>query len=414
MISNRIVVLARDLEAASELRELVAKCNPFHELETVDAGDTGQWQGYVDSLKKESPELALVEVRGFPEIAEVLEPLQAAAPMLPVVVFCRRIENHAFLELHRLGFGNRLIRLPAQPELVERVLMEARSRPERPAGPAAELNPVVSILPGKPGSGASTLAWHFANICAEMLGRRVALLDLDLNCGVQGLFAGIRTGMNLFDAISVVDHTGGMPDPHHVPGHNGVDVLTSMRRCRSVRIDTHLFGNFLGALRATYRLVVADHSGNWERFSVEAIKASSVVFCVCEGDYLSLTLASRTYELTDEMGLLGRMRLVLNRCTSRYSVAPEQAETLSRMRMAAGLPNCFGDLQHAVGKGYLARQGSAYWTAVESLAAQTLRTLRLAGEEEPAERRRSRGQRWMHSLGFLKRAAPEPGMADRS
>lgn len=407
MFSDRIVLLARDLEAASQIRELVGQCNPFHELQTVDVGEAGKLKEFQDSLKSGKPDVVLVEVRGFQEIAEVLEPMLAADPMLPALIYCRKIDTHAYLELHRLGFGNRIIHLPCRREILEQAMLELRSKHDRPLAPAAELSPVISFLPGKPGSGASTLAWHFANACGEILQEKVALVDLDLNCGVQSLFGGVQTGMNLFDAISIVDHTGQMPDAHNIPRRNGVDILGALRRCHSSRIDTRLFENFLAAARASSRLVVVDHSGNWERFSVEAMKASAVIYCVSGSDYLSLTLSSRASSLVEEEGLLSRTRLVLNRCTSRYSATPAEAERLTGFRMAAGLPNSYGEMQRAVARGQLVERQTAYYAGVESLALDTLRSLRLLGDEEAGRLARRHGTGgWLRSLGLARRPGP--------
>lgn len=412
MFADRIVFLARDLEAASEIRELAGQCNPFHELQTVDAGDAGKLKEFLDSLKGAKPDAVLVEIRGFREIAEVLEPLLAADPLLPVLIYCRKIENQSYLELHRLGFGNRILHLPCRREILEQAMLELRSRRERPFVPSAELCPVVSFLPGKPGSGASTLAWHFANICAGILGGRVLLIDLDLNCGVQSLFAGAQSGMNLFDAISIVDHTGQMPDSHHLAKRNGVEILGAMRRCRSSRIDSRLYENFLTAVRASCRIVVADHSGNWERFSVETMKASALTYCVCGSDFVSLSQAGRASVLLAEEGLLPRTRLVVNRNSSRFAQPPEEAERLSALRMVAGLPNCYGEMQKAVARGYLAEKQTAYFASVESLAIKTLRSVRLLGEEDTGNTwGKTRAGGWLRSLGLARRtlapAAPE-------
>lgn len=409
MFTDRIVFLARDLEAASQMRELAGQCNPFHELQTVDAGDAGRLKEFLDSLKSVKPDVVFAEVRGFQEIAEVLEPLLAADPMLPVLIYCRKIENHAYLELHRLGFGNRILHLPCRREIVEQALAELRSQRERPFVPPAELCPVVSFFPGKPGSGASTAAWHFANICAGILGGRVLLIDLDLNCGVQSVFAGAQSAMNLFDAISIVDHTGHMPDSHHLANRNGVEILGAMRRCRSSRIDSRLYENFLTAVRASCRIVVADHSGNWERFSVETMKASALLYCVCGSDFLSLSQAGRASVLLAEEGLLPRTRLVLNRNSSRFAMPPEEAERLSALRMAAGLPNCYGEMQKAVAHGHLAGRQTAYFAAVESLTLDTLRSVRLLGEEDAGNVRGKTGAGgWLRSLGLARRTPAPP------
>lgn len=406
MFSDRIVLLARDLEAASELRELVAQCNPFHEILTLDAGDPEKRKEFLQSLSSSKPDLVFVELRDFRDIAELLEPLLAADPMLPLLVYGRNIENQAYLELHRLGFGSRVIHLPSKRQALERAISDLRSTHSCPVPVAGDLCPVVSFLPGKPGSGASTAAWHFANACSEMLSARVALVDLDLNCGVQSLFAGVPAGMNLIDAISIVDHTGRMPDPGYLPSRGRVDILSTQRRCRSTRIDSHLFDNFLNAVRSAYRLVIVDHSGNWERFSIQTVKASSVVYCVCSNDYLSLTQTHRAKALMEEEGFLGVVRLLLNRHGSSFGFQIEEAERLSGLPLAASLPNCFGHLQQTLRGNRLVDPRSAYGLAMSKLAARTLKALRLAGEDETAQMNRweqSRG--WLAALGLQRRRA---------
>jgi MinD-like ATPase involved in chromosome partitioning or flagellar assembly len=384
MLSDRICLLARDLEAASELRELVAQCHPFHEILTLDSADPAKRQDFLLSLGSAKPDLVFVEVRTFQDLAEVLEPAVRADPMLPLVVYGRKIDNHTYLELHRLGFGNRILHLPAKREALDRVLANMRSTRVGPPPLAAELCPVVSFLPGKPGSGASTAAWHFANFTAQRLGRHVALVDLDLNCGVQAIFGSVLSSMSLFDVISVVDHTGRLPDREYLPSRGGVDILSTNRRCRSSRIDSRLFDNFLAAVRAAYPLVIVDHSGNWERFSVQALQLSSLVFCVSANDYLSLAQTYRVVSLMEEEGVRGSVSLLLNRHGSRFGVPLEEAERLSGLQVAASLPNCFAHLQQSVLRNCLVDPGSPYAASMARLAAETLRSLKLFDSPEPA------------------------------
>ncbi|MGC8759439.1 MAG: AAA family ATPase [Bryobacteraceae bacterium] len=373
MFSDRIVVLARDLEAASEVRDLLARSHPFHEIAIVDTAAADWLEPFLQSVRKEKPFVALVEIKTFQEIGEVLEPLRKAEPLLPVLVFTRRVDNHVHLELHRMGLADRTLHLPSTVEAVKRLVEGLSRRAAGPLPPSPVLAPMASFFPAKPGSGASTLAWHFANIAAEVLGADVALVDLDLNCGVQSLFGAVQTGINLFDAISVVDHSGRLPEAPHIPQHGRVHIFAALRRCRSVRIDSSLFGNFLQAVRRNYALVVADHSGNWERFSVEVMQSSSAVYCVTAGDYLSLTQANLARPLMEDAGILPCVRLVLNRNGSRFSMPPEQAERLAGLKLASCLPNCFGELQRAIPKNHLAPEHSAYSEAAARLAADFLR-----------------------------------------
>jgi len=278
-------------------------------------------------------------------------------------------------------------------------------REAAPAPPLVRLAPIISIVPSKPGSGASTLAWHFANVASSILNAKVALIDLDLNCGVQGLFAAVQSGMNLFDVISILDHTGVLPAEEHLPRFRSVHLFAALRRCRAVRIESSLFGNFLQALRRDYSLVVADHSGNWERFSVEAMQASHTVFCITGSDYLSLTQANLARGLMEDAGILPSVKLVLNRHSSRFAFPPEECERMAGLKLAALLPNSFGELQRAVPDNHLAGANSRYFAAVEDLALRTLSlTGTLADEEEERQLLPGKGRGgWLSSLGLVRR-----------
>lgn len=410
MFSDRIVVLGRDLEAASEVRDLVARSHPFHEIETVDTAGEDWLEPFLRSLKNGKPFVAFIEVRGFQEIGEVLEPVRKADPLLPVIIFTRRLDNHAYLELHRMGLADRMLHLPSTIDRVKSMLEALYRRAEDPLPPPAAVACMASFLPAKPGSGASTLAWHFANIAASVLETDVALLDLDLNCGVQSLFSAAQTGMNLFDVISVVDHSGKLPEAPHLPRFGRVHIFAALRRCRAVRIDSSLFANFLQSVRRNYALVVADHSGNWERFSVEAMQASDAVYCVAGSDYLSLAQANLARALMEDAGILPGVRLVLNRHSARFGAPPDQAERLAGLKLAACLPNCFGELQRAIPNHHLAPEHSGYSCAARDLVLGLLRATGKFREAEKWEAARDKNgaSAFLAALGLQRRPKTPP------
>lgn len=408
MHSDRIAVIASDLAAASEMRDLIGRCSPFHELHTVDTGDAGRFPDFLHSLAASPPYAVFAEVRGFEEIAGVLEPIKAADPFLPVVIFFRNIDNNAYLELQRMGMPF-LVHLPSSPGCVARILSEITGHRAVARHVHAAQGPMVSFVPAKPGSGASTAAWHFTHACAAHLGKRIAMVDLDTICGVQALFANMASGASLFDAISVADHTGELPPDYHIPSAGGIHIFAASRRCRSARIDSAVFGNFLDVIRRRYPLVVLDHSGNWERFSVEGMKDSRLVLCVASGDYVSLVQVRSAVALFEEDGLAGKTRLLVTRHGSRFSADSSEAERMAGLKLAACLPNCYGALQRAIGTGFLISGRSEYAAAMAAFAARVLADLELpldgAGPLPAANLPAPRN--WLTAIG-LSRREPAP------
>lgn len=126
-------MLARDLGAASEIRDLLARSHPFHEIETVDTAAEDWLAPFLRSLRNERPFVALLEIRGFQEIGEVLEPVRNAGPLLPLSIFTRRLDNHAYLELHRMGLADRMLHLPSTVEQVKAMLESLYARTVDPS-----------------------------------------------------------------------------------------------------------------------------------------------------------------------------------------------------------------------------------------------------------------------------------------
>ena len=204
--SDRIAILWRNADLASEVRDLIGRVRPFHHQWKVDVSDAAALGDFLGLLEAEVPYAVFAEVADFRDVAAYIDPLLATCMRAPVVIYGRGMENQAFLELHRSGVRF-FLHLPAKPAEVESLFLELRAAPPAACPPTAPSGRILSFIPAKPGAGASTAAAHFAHAFAETLKKRVALVDLDLNCGVQGVLPQVESKLSLTEIVKRVHRT---------------------------------------------------------------------------------------------------------------------------------------------------------------------------------------------------------------
>ncbi len=370
---------------ASEVRDLVGRVRPFHRLWNIDVSDGSALAEFLGILEEEEPYTIFAEVRDFLDMGAVLDPILTACPRAPVVVYGRAMESQAFVELNRTGIRF-FLHLPAKAGELESIFQALRAAPPSSSEPEAPCGKVVSFIPAKPGAGASTAAAHFAHACSEILGKRVALVDLDLNCGVQGVLPRIESKHSLPEIVRRVNRSGSLPAENLMTRAGAVDVFSSDKRTRTARLDCSEFEEFVRCLERAYVLVVIDHSGNWERYSVLGLRRSAAVFYVCGADHLSLRLACSGRPLLDE-DAVPNVRLLLNRSECKGAAAPAEAERLVGMPLFASLPNSYSVLQQAARSGGLAPRSSPYGEAVNELCLRTVEWLLMPRHERGGARR---------------------------
>jgi Flp pilus assembly CpaE family ATPase len=217
----------------------------------------------------------------------------------------------------------------------------------------------------------------------------VALVDLDLNCGVQSLLTRVESKHSLTEMVRRVQRSGGLPAENLITRAGDVDIFANDKRSRTARLDTKDLEDFFCCLERAYPLVVVDHSGNWERYSVQILHRSAAVYSVCCADPLSVNMADAGRQLFSEDSV-ENVELLLSRAQCRGAVHPREAASTLRMSLFASLPNAYSVLQKAARVGGLASRSSSYGEAVWEFASRALERLGL--RPEGADRARGRAK----------------------
>ena len=368
----RGVIASWDERFGLEMRHAIAACNPF--LPVTMLSGTLATHNVERVLETERAAVLFLDVERTAESIAILDEVYRLKRGTQIIAFSRYATQDVLLEMMRRGLRE-WVKLPDNGAELRGSLDRVRQALDACPPSFRREGHVFSFLPAKPGSGASTVAAHAASLLAASLRGKAALIDLDLNCGIQGFIHAMSNSMTVADAAEYADRMDDALWQRMVVPAGNVDVLRSGTPSRGHRIEPAAIQALIDFAEARYPVVCADLSGNWERFAMETIDRSTLVFLVATPDFASLHLARRHLNLLDEMQARSRARVILNRCAWRHGLDATVVREILGVAPTLELPNTFAPLQSSLKLGQLLPASAPFVQALSKLPAQALPSL---------------------------------------
>ncbi len=203
---------------------------------------------------------------------------------------------------------------------------------------------VLAFYGAKGGVGTTTLAINAAIALQRDQGRRVVLVDGNLQFGDHRVF--LDLGLDRKSIVDVVVAPTIDQDLlksvliHH---DTGIDLLLappSPEMAELVNADQHHMTQIIELLRQRYDYVIIDIDKRLDETNLDVISASDVVFVVMTADLSCLKNVRLVLETMSQLGLgSGRVQLVLNRSTAYTGITVKNAESALRRRIAYQVVN---------------------------------------------------------------------------
>ncbi len=248
----------------------------------------------------------------------------------PVVVLCDGSPNGFVRRIFEAGADD-IIRLPESADNVGFTLHKALARRHGAVTAAGTaLARMICVLGPKGGTGKTLTSCNLA-VSLAAGGRRVVLVDLDLQFGDVGLALGLSPERTIYDLAS----SGGSLDGDKVDAYlathaaSGIRVLLAPTRPdQASHVSVDFLRDLYSTLRATADYVVVDTPPGFTPEVIASIDSSSDVCMVGMLDSLSLKNTKLGLETLSLMGYdQDRIRLVLNRAGSRVGI--DQGDVLA-------------------------------------------------------------------------------------
>jgi pilus assembly protein CpaE len=349
-----------------------------HAALPVDSGVdvVGMVDGLEDSwntLQETPTDLLVVACAGYSDRALFLiDGAVKQRPERPIVVLCHGSPNGFVRRVFESGADD-IILLPARADEVGFVFEKAVARKVGAAvATGAALSPMVCVLGPKGGAGKTLVAANLAVALANA-GRKVVVVDLDLQFGDVGLALGLEPDKTIYDLAK----SGGSLDADKLEGYlmahsSGARVLMAPTRPdHAGAITTEFLRDIYAVLRVSNDYVVVDTPPGFTPEVIAATDSSSHICMVGVLDALSLKNTKLGLETLDLMGYdADHITLVLNRADSRVGISPDDVYAVLGRKPDVLVPSD-RDIPRAVNEGIpivLMKERSDAGRALRSLA----------------------------------------------
>ena len=325
----------------------------------------------VRTLRALATDVVFINFESLKQGLETVQFLEADGSQRQIVGFQSHIDTAVLRETMRAGVREFLTE-PFEPRAVLESVNSIKTLLQQRPTVNESTNQIFSFLPSKAGVGASTIAATVSGALARRPNTRVLLSDFDLSSGMLRFMLKLNNEYSVPDAISRVADIDENLWPQLVTPVAGMDVLHAGRLNPSYRIEPAQVANLLTFMRRTYQVLCFDLSGNLEKYSIELMQESKRILLVCTAEIPALHLAREKLAFLRDMGLSGRVSVVLNRMRKNPLFSRAQVEELLGQPVVRVFPNDYLAVNHAVEEGKLLDAGTELGQSFAEFAAQLM------------------------------------------
>lgn len=287
------------------------------------------------------PEVVLVENTQPQNGLAVAEKIKSHAPEVAVLVLGGRIGLDLAQQFDAIGAT--VLNGAFSPEQFLAALKDSIHRARRDT-----FGQLFAFLPGKAGSGSSTVALNLAAALASQQ-KSVFVLEADLHSGVMSALLDVKPKIPLIDALQNADSLDYSMWLNYVVQSNGIDLLPADRVKKSPLPSWMHYHQLLRFAASRYQVLLVDLPEIVNEATSEIVQYARCTFIVCTPELTSLKLAEqRLHELKAKGAPHERLKIVLNRW-HKSDMSPQEVAELLNHPVACVIRNDYRAVSRAIG-----------------------------------------------------------------
>jgi pilus assembly protein CpaE len=201
---------------------------------------------------------------------------------------------------------------------------------------------VITVFSTKGGVGKSVVACNLAAYMAATLGKRVVLLDLDLEFGDDALMLGLKPERTIYDAVQAYERLDAeLLDGFMQTHDSGAKVLLAPTQPEQAEaITTARVSGIIDLARQIADVVLIDTPGRLDQTVLAALDQSDCVLAVATMDLPSIKNTKVSLQKLRQLGYSnGMVQVALNRADSKVLLDLAEVETSLQSEVLTRIPS---------------------------------------------------------------------------
>ncbi|MFN2432221.1 MAG: CpaE family protein [Gemmatimonadota bacterium] len=313
--------------------------------------------GYIEDLKVLQPGIVFLDLdadrKTALELAQILSDRATSAGPGAGKVFGIGSTTSPELLMQAMRAGvSEVFPLPLDHAALDEALDRAARRISVPVT-RPSTGQILAFFSSKGGSGATMLATNTA-VALQRGGRRVVLVDLDLEMGDVALFLGLKPKYNILDLSKNLHRMDENLLASFLVEHpSGIHLLAAPANPeRSETLTPEQIRQIFQFLRAKYDCVVVDTSNAFYDYTLSAFDQADRICLVANVDLPSLRNTQRCFHILDRLGYAREsIKLLVNRYQAKGPIKLPDIEATLNFPIFHVLSNDYATVIHGINTG---------------------------------------------------------------
>ena len=310
----RVFLISSSEEKRKELNDGLAKTKDI-----AVAGTAGPDESVLEKIGQSEPDVVLLSAGGGEDdFVGLAQRLYVGARECPLLLILEQADFSSMQQAVKAGVRNILKWPVEQKELADNIrylynMETVRSRNKTDSGPAARLSKVLTVFGTKGGIGKTTVAVNLAAALSRM-GKKVAVIDLDLQFGDVGLFFDIETRDSISELVQENDFDADKIRSYLQFHRSGVSVLCAPKSPEYAEtVSGEHVKKIIAGLKPFYDYVIIDTPPIFNDTAITALECSHLVLFILTLDISTLRNAKISTGILESLHCMEKTKIVVNR-----------------------------------------------------------------------------------------------------
>ena len=355
---NNIKVFA--LASSKEEIHLKEKIKIIKELldEAADmtlAGVVESDQKALDRMFAESPDVVLLlPDHSDEDISGIVQKIYLGLPACSLILICEETDFSSLQRVMKAGVRN-VLKWPLAPKELENNIrylynIEALRLNSKPQAEKSWQSRVVTVFGTKGGIGKTTISVNLAAALAR-LGKKVAVIDLDLQFGDVGVFFDIDTKDGIAELVSENNFDAEKIKSYMQLHQSGVSILCAPKSPEYAEaVNADHIEKIIDGIRGSFDFIIIDTPSIFNDITIAALERSDLILFILTLDVSTLRNAKTGMGILGSLHNREKTRVILNR-EVESSISLKDAEKILKAQIFSRVPGDWKTATMSLNKG---------------------------------------------------------------